>query len=255
MNVVFVHPTYKTPAEVAAEAKQISVTKPAEEELDLDTALERLDDELKKLDELISRQQEFPSHISRIEARLRELESLDLPTMAALESRQAEQGKLLNMKLLADSQAKKLKTAIGVQQEAVIKIGGRAADLVEKLWSDLHQEAFAQARVEFDRLFFHAFEHPDVLSKFRPVALVEWLRPPDLFTSSVDVKITRIRALRARTEKLKAFAEMTFQEVSDELAALDDKTREQSRINAANRLKVYSRPSHLDVPAEVVEAT
>jgi hypothetical protein len=58
---------YRTEAEIAAEAAQPATTVAAESEepaIDLDTALDRLDAELQKLDELSARQREFPSTIA-----------------------------------------------------------------------------------------------------------------------------------------------------------------------------------------------
>jgi hypothetical protein len=50
------------------------------------------------------------------------------------------------MKLLADSQAKKIKAAVVAQQETVIKIGSQAASLLNNFWWQLHTEAYAQAQ-------------------------------------------------------------------------------------------------------------
>ena len=126
----FVHvPTtyrFRTQEEIAAEAAQPSkavAPEPEEPAIDLDAELSRLDDCLQKLDELVAKEQEFPRHIAEIDTRLRKLEGEDLSTLEALESRQAHQGKLANMKLLADSKAKKTQAAIGSQQEIAIKIG------------------------------------------------------------------------------------------------------------------------------------
>src|SRR5215469_10726020 len=115
-------------------------------------------------------------------------------TLEALEARSAQASKLANMKHLAQVQAKKNSAAIGAQTKVVIEIGTRTASGLEKLWWDFHQEAFAQAETKFNELFFRAYEWPEVLNKYRPLALLEWLKPPDLLrTTSLDIKITRAR--------------------------------------------------------------
>jgi hypothetical protein len=84
--------SYRTEAEAEAEAAGVK-SKPAatepEEPADLDTALDQLDAELQKLDELTARQREFPSTIANIDGKLKELEAQDLDTLQALEARSA----------------------------------------------------------------------------------------------------------------------------------------------------------------------
>jgi hypothetical protein len=96
--------------------EQQSAIAPAEEPVDLDTELDRLDATLATLDELSARQREFPRHIAEIDAKLAKLAAEDLSTLEALESRQAQQGKYANMKHLAQGQAKKLEAAIRAQE-------------------------------------------------------------------------------------------------------------------------------------------
>jgi hypothetical protein len=69
--------------------------------------LNRLDAALSTLDELNARQREFPRHVAEIDTKLKKLAGEDLSTLEALESHQAQQGKLADMKLLAGGQAKK----------------------------------------------------------------------------------------------------------------------------------------------------
>ena len=103
----------------------------------------------------------------------------------------------------------------------------RTASELEKLWWDLHQEAFAQAETKFNEWFFRAFEWPDVLSKYRPLALLDWLKPPDLLrTTSVGIKLARARQLRPAFDKLNEFASMSFAQVSERLEEIDRKSRQ-----------------------------
>jgi hypothetical protein len=197
---------------------------------DLDALLDELDAALATLDLLSARQREFPRQIAEIDAKLEKLQSQDICTLAALESRQAEQGKLANMKLLADSQDRKTRTAIAAGQETVCKIGAQAASLVEKLWWDLHTKAFAQAETQFNRLFFRAYEWGDVLSKFKPLVLLDWLKPPEgLRTGSLDTKIIRFRQLRVSADRLREFERMSFEEIAQELELQEAEARERRR--------------------------
>jgi hypothetical protein len=130
---------------------------------------------------------------------------------------------------IATLRQKRLKTAITAQEAVVLKIGAQASSLAEQLWWSLQREAYVQARAELDRLFFRAFQHADVLDRYKPLVLLQWLKVPDLFTSSVDIKITRFRQLRARVDRLREFARMTFEEISDELEAQDRESRERAQ--------------------------
>ena len=132
--------------------EQQSAIAPAEEPVDLDTELDRLDATLATLDELSARQREFPRHIAEIDAKLAKLAAEDLSTLEALESRQAQQRKLANMKLLADSQAKKTQAAIGSQQELAIKIGTQIAGLLETRWWKYYVARATEIEVKFDQL-------------------------------------------------------------------------------------------------------
>jgi len=109
-------------------------------------------DTLPTLDELSARQREFPRHIAEIDAKLAKLAAEDLSTLEALESHQAQQGKLANMKLLADSQAKKTQAAIGSQQELAIKIGTQIAGLLETRWWKYYVARATEIEVKFDQL-------------------------------------------------------------------------------------------------------
>jgi hypothetical protein len=215
----------------AANQPKATVTEPPPEETpaDLDGALDALDAELRKLDGLITKQAEFPATIAGIDTKLKELENQDLSTLEALESRQAQQGKWSNMRVLADDQVKKNKAAIGAQQATVIKIGEQAASLFQKFWWELHHEAHVQAESEFRRLFYRSYESQDLLSQYKPLVLLQFLKFPDLYTSSVDLKITRLRQLRVSAEKLKTFSEMSFQEVSARLDEIDRESRERAQ--------------------------
>jgi hypothetical protein len=242
---VFIPTTYTfrpALAEGATALEQPSATlaeAPAQEApIDLDTALSRLDAEFKTLDELVAKEQKFPSTIADIEAKLTELESQDLDTISALEARQSQQGKLSNMKSLVIGQVKKNKAAIAAQTEVVVKIGTQANSLAQQLWSSLEREAYDQAKAKLSELFFRPYEHQDILERYKPLALLSWLKVPDLFVSSPDIKITRFRALRAASEKLKEFAEMTFAQVSERLEEIDRHSREQ----AQERRKIGSEP-------------
>jgi hypothetical protein len=76
-------------AEAVAPAQSALAPEPEEPAIDLDAELDRLEDCLQKLDELVAKEQEFPRHIAEIDTRLRKLEGEDLLSLEALESRQA----------------------------------------------------------------------------------------------------------------------------------------------------------------------
>jgi hypothetical protein len=150
----------------------------------------------------------------------------ELDSIEAIQSRSAEMSKVAAMRELAGLRQKRLATAITTQEAVVIKIGGQASNLAEQLWWTLHTEAVTQAEREFSRLFYHAYESPEVLSKFKSVTLLSRLRPPDsLRTGAIDVKLTRCRQLRTAANRLKEFSTMTFEEVSAELEAQDSEAR------------------------------
>jgi len=219
---------------------ELAVAKPAPEAQaappDLDTALVQLDIELQKLDELTAKDRAFPDEMAAIEKKHDALVSQELNSVEAILSRSAEASKISAMREPAQVQQKRSKSSITAQTAVVIEIGTRAASLLERLWWDLDRKAFFEAEREFNRLFFGAYGRPEVLSKYRPSVLLGWLKPADVLrTPSVDLKIIRFRQLFASAEKLKAFAAKTFQEISDELDALDRESRERARANAASR--------------------
>jgi hypothetical protein len=236
MSVVHVPAVYRyrTEAEIAAEAvaaKQTTTTlaPEPEEPADLDTALDQLKAELQKLDNLADKEREFPSTIATIDGKLKELEAQDLDTLQALESRSAQVAKQSNMRLLAVSQLGKVKTAISAQQEVVLKIGARAAGLLEQRWWTNHTRLADEARIEFHRLFFHPFELDDLLMSYKPLVLLGWLKAPDFRTGALDTKLVRCRQLRQSADRLREFEKMTFQEVADELDAQDRESRERAQ--------------------------
>jgi hypothetical protein len=194
--------------------------------IDLGVLLTELDAELEKLDSLVSKEREFPGNITRIDGRLRELEGQDLSTLEALEARSAQAAKLVNMKHLAEVQAKKNSAAIQTQTKVVIEIGAAAARRLEVIWYELYAERATQIKAEFDRLFYHAFESQDLLASYKPLTLLKFLKFPDLVTSSLDLKITRFRQLRKAVDQLKAFETMTLEQVGERLEEIDRETRE-----------------------------
>jgi hypothetical protein len=213
---------------VTVEQQSATVTEsPAEETpADLDTVLKPLDTELEKRDELIGKAERLPAELAEIEKKHEALTSQELDTIEAIESRSAQMGKIAASREIATARQKRIKTDIAAQTEVVLKIGAQANGLAEQLWSSLHTKAYAEAKRELERLFFRAYEHPDVLSKFRPVARLESMKIPDLYTSSIDLKITRFRQLPERVARLRAFEKMTFEEISAELELQDRKSRE-----------------------------
>jgi hypothetical protein len=237
MNTVVYVPTtyrYRTEAEAAAEPAALEQTSATRAEAqpepaDLDAALTELDDCLQKLDNLAGKEREFPSTIANIDGKLKELEAQDLDTLQALESRSAQVSKLSNMRLLAASQAKKVTVAIAAQREAVIKIGTRAACLLEQRWWANYSRLADEARGEFHRLFHHPFELEDLLASYKPLVLLGWLKAPDFRTGALDTKLVRCRQLRQSADRLREFERMTFQEVSDELEAQDRESRERAQ--------------------------
>jgi valyl-tRNA synthetase len=152
-TVVYVPIVYKSQAEADAEAtalSQTSVTVATEEPADLSTALDRLDVELEKLDNLAAKEQEFPNTIANIDGKLKELEAQDLDALQSLEARSAQVGKLSNMRLLAAAQAKKTRAKVTEQQEAVIKIGARAGGFLEQRWWANYTRLADEIRVKFE---------------------------------------------------------------------------------------------------------
>jgi hypothetical protein len=223
---------FRSDAEREAEATAATVTKPPPEETpaDLDSALAALDLELRKLDELTDKDRNFPAELATIEAKHKTLTDQELDSVEAIQSRSAEMSKISAMRELSVIRQKKLAAAISTQREAVVKIGGQAANLLEKLWWDLHTEAHSQAEIEFNRLFFHAFEAPEVLNKYRPLQWLQWHKPPDVLrTRDLDTQIARARQLRASTDRLRQFERMTFEEISNELEALDRESRQRAQ--------------------------
>jgi hypothetical protein len=182
--------------------------------------------ELAKRDELIGKAERFPAELAAIEQKHEALTSQELDTIEAIESRSAQMGKITASREIATVRQKRLKAAIETQTAVVLRVGARANGLAQQLWGRLHTKAYAEAKRELERLFFRAFEHVDTLSKFRPVALLEWLKIPDLFVSSIDLKIVRVRQLPERVARLRAFEKMSFQEISAELEALNRESRE-----------------------------
>jgi hypothetical protein len=236
---------YRTEAEIAAEAAQATTTvvpEPEEPAIDLDTALDQLDAELQKLDELSARQREFPSTIANIDGKLKELEGQDLDTLQALEARSAQVGKYANMRLLAASQAEKTKAKVAAQQEITLRIGLRAAGLLEQRWWANHTLLADEARDEFHRLFHHAFELQNLLMSYKPLVLLGWLKAPDFRTGALDTKLVRCRQLRKSADRLREFERMTFQEISTELEALDRESWEAGSKGIASRPDIQPRP-------------
>jgi hypothetical protein len=215
-----------------------------EEPIDLDGTLAALDDELRKLDELTDKDRNFPAEMAAIEKKHEALTNQELDSVEAIQSRSAEMSKIAAMRELSLIRQKKLKSSITDQTASVIKIGTRAASLLEKLWWDLHKEAFAQAETEFNRLFFHAFESLATLNSYKPLVLLRFLKFPDLYTSSVDLKITRFRGLRSAVDKLGEFAAMTFAGLANGLRKSIVKAR--SELNNAGK---SARSSFQESPA------
>jgi hypothetical protein len=228
-NYVF-RPALNPEAEpTAATVEQTSATvtePPAEPAPDLDTELNRLDAELATLDELADKANRLPAECAILEKKREALIGQELDSVESIEARSAQMGKISAMRELAELREKKLKAAIAAQQEAVIKIAAQAGGLAEQLWWGLHTKAVAEAEREFSRLFFRAFEHPDVLASYRPVVLLGRLKIPDFRTGAIDTKLVRARQLRGSVDRLREFSGMTFQEVHAELEAQDSEARE-----------------------------
>jgi hypothetical protein len=177
---------------------------PAEEvPMGVDGALTELDAALAKLDELTGKANRFPAEMAAIEKKREALGNQAVDSLAAIEARSAEMAKNSAMAELATLRQKRLKTDISAQEAVVLKIGAQANSLAQQLWSSLEREAFEQARSKLDELFYRAFEHQATLEKYKPLALLQSLKIPDLFTSSVDTKIIRFRHLRERVDKLR----------------------------------------------------
>jgi hypothetical protein len=130
-------PQSKIDTEAAALVQGTTTQAPKPEEepvVDLDILLDRLDDELQRLDQLLSAQEQIPNHVAEVDRQSQKLEAEDFPTLKALEARSAEASKLANMRLLAISRSKKLEAAVASQREATLKAGCEAAAVLERQW-------------------------------------------------------------------------------------------------------------------------
>jgi hypothetical protein len=237
-SIVHIPATYRfREAEREAEAAAANQTSaivaqapPEETPADLDGALAALDDCLRKLDQLTERAANFPSELKTIEDRHEALSNQEVDSVAAIESRSAEAAKLGAMKELATVRQKKLKNSIAAQTAAVVKIGGQAAGLAEQLFWSLQTAAITQAEGEFSRLFFHAYEHRDLLLSYKPVVLLGRLKIPDILrTRALDTQLTRCRQLRGSVDRLRQFSAMSFEEISVELELQDRESRERAQ--------------------------
>jgi hypothetical protein len=236
MARVFVPWVCKSAAEQEADAtaaKESSVpvaeARAEEPPADLDTELNRLDAALGKLDELTTKNAHFPAELAAIETKHKILTDQELDSIEAMQARSAEMSKLSAMRELGQVRQKKLATAITAQTKAVIEIGGRAASLLEQRWWTNYTRLADEARGEFHRLFFHPFELPDLLASYKPLVLLNWLKIPDFRTGALDIKLTKCRALRVSSDRLREFEKMTFEELSEELEAQERESRERRR--------------------------
>ena len=210
--------------------EQTNASAPAEEPpADLDAMLDELDSVLARFDGLTTRQKEFPNVIANLDGKLKELEAQDLDTLQALEARSAQVGKLSNMKLLCDSHAKKTRVAIGSEQEAAIKLGERIATLLEQRWWNNYTRRAEEVRTEFDRLFYRSALDQNLQDAYKPITLLQWLRPPSFNVSRFsppDTKIAKCRQLRQSANQLAEFEKMSFAQIADRVEEIDRKSRE-----------------------------
>jgi hypothetical protein len=69
-----------------------------------------------------------------------------------------------------------------------------------------------------------------VLNKYKPLALLDWLKPPDVLrTGAIDTKLVRARQLRTVANRLREFRAMSFEEISAELEAQDSEARSRAQ--------------------------
>jgi hypothetical protein len=201
------------------EQTKATVTKPQPQDapINLDTALNRLDVELAKLDDLAAKEREFPKTIAGIESKLTELEAQDLDTLPALEARSAQAGKLANMKQLAASQAHKTRAKVAQQQKAVIEIGTRITDLLDAKWWQAYTKRADEIEREFSRLFYRSALDQTLQTSYKPITLLQRLRAPNLRVSRFsppDVLIAKCRQLLGTANKLVEFEKLSFAEIA-----------------------------------------
>jgi hypothetical protein len=125
---VFIAPTYKfvpageaetLPAEQPGVTMATLETPASEAPIDLDTALARLADELKKLDELIGKDRNFPAELAAIEAKHKTLTDQELDSVEAIEARSAQMSKISAMCELATVRQ------IWVESDRVVAVADR----------------------------------------------------------------------------------------------------------------------------------
>jgi len=203
----------------------------AEEPPDLDEALNKLDLALGTLDDLMTRAQTLPSEIATIESRHEALTNQELDSIEAIQSRSAEMSKISAMRELAKMRQQKLRTAIAAQKENVIKVGLRVERLLDAQWYANYTRVAEQAKIEFTRLFHKSWGLDGLLVAYRPIVLLESLKFASTTTFNEALKLVKYRILRSAVDKLRAFEQMSFEDISARLDEMDAASREQLRIN------------------------
>jgi hypothetical protein len=185
--------------------------------------LEELDSVLARFDELTDKVAIFPAELATIEAKHKTLTDQELDSIEAIEARSAQMSKIAAMRELATSRPKKLKAAVAAQQELAIKIGTRIADNLEQRWWANYTKRADEIGAKFDELFYRSALDQNLQDAYRPITLLQWLRPPDFRTSRfspADGKIVKCRGLRKAANKLAEFERMSFGQIAERLEAL-----------------------------------
>jgi hypothetical protein len=100
------------------------------------------------------------------------------------------------MCLLAASQADKTRAKVADQQKVVIELGMQIAARLEQQWWASYTMRADEIRVEFDRLFYRFGLEQNLQDAYKPITLLQWLRPPNFYDSRFappDTKITKCR--------------------------------------------------------------
>lgn len=242
MSTVYIneHTTYTPKAEgdAARVAKQAAVAEPGPT---FDESLDKLDAAIAELDDLTTKAQAFPSTIVSIDAKMADLESQDLSNLEALESRQAQQGKLNSMKLLAAAQQKRMKVSIANARENIIKLGTIVVRLLDQRWYELYTKVDAEAAAVMTKYFYHTFSLT-MQNQYKGHVLLASLKFPPIQGWHDKLKIVKFRQLRYAVSRVKEFEVMTLEDVSARLDEMDHEQREQLRVNRGTqpKYKVFS---------------
>jgi len=158
--------------------------------------------------------------------------SQELDSVEAIEARSAQMSKIAAMRELAVIRQKKLKAAIGAEQEAAIKIGTEIAALLEARWWSNYVKRAEEIEREFRRLFHGLGLEQGLQNSYVPIVLLKWIQVPNFNVSRFappETRIAKNRRLRESADKLREFEKMSFQEIAARVERLDRESRERAQ--------------------------